>query len=172
MLPIVDFRQPVIAEIVQFFGGIPEERFKQAHGILGIILPPVGGHGIIAFVGPFFVIRLQGMIRGARRFKIAGPDMPQEAMVRGSLNIRFAPQRIHTPAYPSRVAPLPGAGDAFCGGFLVGLSETGDVLEAGLRGSVSASLAIEGVGALSAMGAAPGLPQARLEALQSRARLI
>ena len=81
-------------------------------------------------------------------------------------------RRIHIPAYPSRVVDVTGAGDAFCGGFLVGLSETGDVLEAGLRGSVSASLAIEGAGALYAMGAAPGLPQARLEALRSMVRLI
>ncbi|MEE9216501.1 MAG: carbohydrate kinase family protein [Anaerolineales bacterium] len=81
-------------------------------------------------------------------------------------------RRLHIPAYPSRVVDVTGAGDAFCGGFLVGLNETDDVLEAGLRGSVSASLAIEGAGALYAMGAAPGLPQARLEALRPMARLI
>jgi sugar/nucleoside kinase (ribokinase family) len=81
-------------------------------------------------------------------------------------------RRFHIPAYPAHVADVTGAGDAFCGGFLVGLSETDDILEAGLRGSVSASLAIEGAGALYAMGAAPGLPQARLEALRPMARLI
>ncbi len=81
-------------------------------------------------------------------------------------------RRLHIPAYPARVVDVTGAGDAFCGGFLVGLSETDDILEAGLRGSVSASLAIEGAGALYAMGAAPGLPQARLEALRPMARLI
>jgi sugar/nucleoside kinase (ribokinase family) len=81
-------------------------------------------------------------------------------------------RRLHIPAFPARVVDVTGAGDAFCGGFLVGLRETGDILEAGLRGSVSASLAIEGAGALYAMGAAPGLPQARLEALRPMARLI
>lgn len=81
-------------------------------------------------------------------------------------------RRWHIPAYPARVVDVTGAGDAFCGGFLVGLSETDDVFEAGLRGSVSASLAIEGAGALYAMGAAPGLPQARLDALRPVARLI
>ena len=81
-------------------------------------------------------------------------------------------RRFHIPAYPSQVVDVTGAGDAFCGGFLVGLSETGDVLEAGLRGSVSASLAIEGTGALYAIDAAPGLPQARLEALRPMAREI
>jgi ribokinase len=81
-------------------------------------------------------------------------------------------QRWHIPAYPAQIVDVTGAGDAFCGGFLVGLSETDDVLEAGLRGAVSASHAIEGAGALFAMGAAPGLPEARLEALRSMARLI
>ena len=81
-------------------------------------------------------------------------------------------QRWNIPAYPARVVDVTGAGDAFCGGFLVGLSETGDVLEAGLRGSVSASLAIESAGALYAMDAAPGLPQARLDSLRPAVRLI
>ena len=81
-------------------------------------------------------------------------------------------QRWHIPAYPAKVHDVTGAGDAYCGGFLVGLNETGDVLESGLRGSVSASLAIEGAGALFALGAAPGLPEARMEALRAAARLL
>ena len=85
---------------------------------------------------------------------------------------RVSRRRLHIPAYPARVVDVTGAGDAFCGGFLVGLSETDDILEAGLRGCVSASLAIEGAGALYALGAAPGLPEARLEALRGMARLI
>lgn len=79
-------------------------------------------------------------------------------------------RRWHIPAYPARVRDVTGAGDAFCGGFLVGLAETGDLVEACLRGSVSASLAVEGVGALYALDAAAGLAQARLEALRSRVK--
>ncbi len=85
---------------------------------------------------------------------------------------RESRKRWHIPAFPAQVVDATGAGDAFCGGFLVGLDATGDVVEAGLRGTVSASLAIEGAGALYAIGAAPGLPQARLEALRSGVRLI
>jgi sugar/nucleoside kinase (ribokinase family) len=55
------------------------------------------------------------------------------------------------PAYPARVIDVTGAGDAFCGGFLVGLAETGSPLEAALRGCVSASLVVEGLGALYAL---------------------
>jgi sugar/nucleoside kinase (ribokinase family) len=57
----------------------------------------------------------------------------------------------HVPAYPVRVVDVTGAGDAYCGAFLVGLGQTGDPLEAALRGCVTASLVIEGPGALYAL---------------------
>jgi ribokinase len=75
-------------------------------------------------------------------------------------------QRFSIPAYPSRVRDVTGAGDSFCGGFLVGLSETGDVVEAALRGNISASMTIEGTGATFALDALPGIAQARLDALR------
>jgi ribokinase len=77
-----------------------------------------------------------------------------------------ARQRYLIPAYPSRVRDVTGAGDAFCGGFLVGLGQTGDVVEATLRGSVSASLVVEGTGAVFALDALPGIARARLNALR------
>jgi ribokinase len=52
------------------------------------------------------------------------------------------------PVYPSSAVDTTGAGDAYCGGFLVGLTETGDLLQAALYGTVSASFIIEGFGAL------------------------
>jgi sugar/nucleoside kinase (ribokinase family) len=54
----------------------------------------------------------------------------------------------HIPAYATTVVDVTGAGDAFCGGFMSGYIRTGDPFEAGLRGVVSASFAVEGVGAL------------------------
>ncbi|MEJ2010812.1 MAG: PfkB family carbohydrate kinase [Anaerolineales bacterium] len=74
------------------------------------------------------------------------------------------------PAYPGRVCDVTGAGDAYCGGFLVGLGQTGSPVEAALHGSVSASLTIEGTGALFPLDSAPGLAQARLEALRPRVK--
>lgn len=82
-----------------------------------------------------------------------------------------AKRRWHIPASPARVVDVTGAGDAYCGGFLVGLEQTGDAVEAGLRGSVSASLAVEGHGPLHALGAAPGLAEARLATLRPAVRL-
>ncbi len=77
-----------------------------------------------------------------------------------------AKRRWHIPAYPSKVRDVTGAGDSFCGGFLVGLDQTGDVVEAALQGSISASITIEGSGALYAIDALPGLVRARLDALR------
>jgi ribokinase len=60
-------------------------------------------------------------------------------------------RRWHVPAYPGQVIDVTGAGDAYCGGFMVGLAETGDPLEAALRGCVSAAYVIAGLGALFAL---------------------
>jgi sugar/nucleoside kinase (ribokinase family) len=78
----------------------------------------------------------------------------------------------HIPAYPAKVRDVTGAGDAYCGGFLVGVTNTEDPVEAALRGSVSASLVIEGSGALYALDSMPGLAQARLDSLRGSARRV
>ena len=76
------------------------------------------------------------------------------------------------PAYPAAVRDVTGAGDAYCGGFLVGLSQTGDPVEAALRGAISASIVIEGVGALYALDATPGLAEARLTSLREAVKRV
>ncbi|NIS79159.1 MAG: hypothetical protein GTO14_02805 [Anaerolineales bacterium] len=80
--------------------------------------------------------------------------------------------RWRIPAYPAQLKDATGAGDAFCGGFLVGLDRTNDPVEAALYGSVSASHTIEGTGALYALNTLPELVHARLEALRSLVRKI
>jgi ribokinase len=75
------------------------------------------------------------------------------------------------PAFPAHVVDVTGAGDAYCGGFLAGLEQTGDPLEAAIRGGVSASLALEGHGPLYPMDAAPGLAAERAAALRPAVRL-
>lgn len=47
-----------------------------------------------------------------------------------------------------KIVDVTGAGNAYCGGFLVGLVETGDPIQAGCWGAVSGSFALEQFGAL------------------------
>lgn len=79
-------------------------------------------------------------------------------------------RRWHIPAYPSNARDVTGAGDAFCGAFLLGLGETGDALEATLRGNIAASFVIEGSGAFYALDSSPALISARLDRLRDMIR--
>ncbi len=49
----------------------------------------------------------------------------------------------HVPAVPTRVVDVTGAGNAYCGGCLIGWVETGDAARAGCYGAVAASFMIE-----------------------------
>ena len=51
------------------------------------------------------------------------------------------------PALPTAILDVTGAGDAFCGGFIAALSQGADPVEAAVKGTVSASFAIEDYGA-------------------------
>jgi ribokinase len=77
----------------------------------------------------------------------------------------------HFPAYHTagdpRIIDVTGAGDSFCGGFMVGLVQTRDPAQAVAYGLVSASLVIEGYGALYAL-ARKSEVQRRLLELQKR----
>ncbi len=81
-------------------------------------------------------------------------------------------RRWQIPAYPVKVRHVVGAGDAFCGGFLTGITETHDPVEAALRGAVSASMVVEGQGVFLALEATSGLAQARLASLRDHLRRV
>jgi len=74
------------------------------------------------------------------------------------------------PAYPAERRNPVGAEGAFAGGFLAGLRLTYDPLQAALYGNVSASLSVEGPGALFALSRMKGLAEARLEWLRAQVR--
>jgi ribokinase len=65
-----------------------------------------------------------------------------------------------------------GAGDAYCGGFLAGLVETGSPLEAGVRGTISASFAIQDYGAQPGKHPDPTELQHRLDRVRSQVRTL
>lgn len=79
-------------------------------------------------------------------------------------------RQTHLPAYhrpgDPRVVDVTGAGDAFCGGFMVGLAQTSDPLSAARMGLVSASYVVEGYGALYALDHSEG-KQSRLASLSA-----
>lgn len=80
--------------------------------------------------------------------------------------------RRHLPAYyppgDPHIIDVTGAGDSFCGGFLAGLMQTGDALQAAQMGQVSASMVIEGYGALYALELDPATAAARLREIEQR----
>ncbi len=70
------------------------------------------------------------------------------------------------PIIPVEVVDTTGAGDAYCGGFMVGISESKDALEASLKATVSASFVVEGYGALHALNAKTEIAHQRLKQLR------
>jgi ribokinase len=74
------------------------------------------------------------------------------------------------PAAPVEAVDPTGAGDAFCGGFLVGLRETGDLLDAAAYGTASASFAVEERSALPVFSVRREVAEARRELVRSRIR--
>jgi len=92
-------------------------------------------------------------MEGARTLGRFGPAAVVVKMgARGSLV--YTPQTetaVYVSAFPCNAIDPTGAGDAFCGGFLVGLVETGDPVEAAVYGTISASFVVEGFGSLFAL---------------------
>jgi sugar/nucleoside kinase (ribokinase family) len=72
------------------------------------------------------------------------------------------------PVYKTRVVDPTGAGDAYGGGFLVGLVETDDPIQAALYGTVSASFLIEGYGWEDMLGIDRAQAEERLKTLRSQ----
>ncbi len=80
--------------------------------------------------------------------------------------------RWHVPAYPTKVVDATGGRDAYGGGFMVGIAQTENVVEAAVRGAISTSLVIEGNDPFYALGAHPRLAEARLNAQREMVRRI
>jgi sugar/nucleoside kinase (ribokinase family) len=78
---------------------------------------------------------------------------------RGSIVVDADGGVSHVPAYPADAVDPTGAGDSYCGGFLAGLNETGDLVRAAAYGTVAASFVVEQPAAI------PVLSITRAEAL-------
>jgi ribokinase len=78
------------------------------------------------------------------------------------------PLPVAIPAYPADHRNPVGAEGAFAGGFLAGWHISYNPLQAALYGNISASLCVEGPGALFAFSRMKGLAEARLEWLRAK----
>jgi cytidine kinase len=78
----------------------------------------------------------------------------------------------HIPAVNVAVRDPVGAGNAFCGGLLAGWVETTDVVEAGLRGAVAASFALEQIGLPAVTPSLLAAARRRLAALRPQVRPV
>ena len=84
----------------------------------------------------------------------------------GSLTADLTGQLIQVPAARvAHIVDVTGAGNAFCGGFLVGMVEMGDLVQAAAMGAVSASFSLEQFGALYSFEGIRVSAQARLAEL-------
>jgi hypothetical protein len=73
----------------------------------------------------------------------------------------------YIPAYPVKERNPIGCGDAFCGGFLANWQSSYDPIESAMHGCISASLSLEGMGAMFSLERSPLLANARLQSLRN-----
>jgi len=113
-------------------------------------------------------------LEAMRRIRDLAPDLPVIAVKCGAdgvmLHDRDSADYLAIPSIAGQVADPTGAGDAFCGGMLAGLADTGSAQQAALRGSVSASFAVEALGPDGLVAADRDEALKRLTLLQTRVR--
>jgi sugar/nucleoside kinase (ribokinase family) len=113
----------------------------------------------------------------ARRLIDAGANVVALRMgALGSLVVEAQSRRaVRVPALPVEVVDAVGAGNAYCGAFLTGWADTGDILEAGLRGAAAASFVVEQFGVPEVSAPVHHAARERLKRLQplaERFRLV
>jgi sugar/nucleoside kinase (ribokinase family) len=111
-------------------------------------------------------------VTALRRLRALAPSLPVIALKLGADGVMLHragdSDLLCVPAAAATVVDTTGAGDAFCGGFLVGLARTGDAVVAARMGSVAASFAVEAVGHDGLHRATPERAAARLATLGDR----
>jgi sugar/nucleoside kinase (ribokinase family)/protein-L-isoaspartate O-methyltransferase len=122
---------------------IPENRevFRRNAALVDIVSPNLNeGRLMTGEVEPHDVLR-----------SLLGLDAKCVALRMGSMGSLIGDidgRRIWVPGFAQGpVIDVTGAGNAYCGGFIVGLARTGDLLQAGCFGTVSSSFALQQFGA-------------------------
>ena len=109
-------------------------------------------------------------IEAVRRLRGMSPDTPLIAVKCGAdgcvAHGAGQSDLMLLPAVPVKAEDPTGAGDAFCGGTLVGYVRTGEPLDAVLHGAVSASFCVEMVGCSGLLAATEAQALERMAALR------
>ena len=150
-------------------GDAPEEKFVQALAAAGVILsaePILGADSTAEEIDtlkrciPYFNLFSPdeigaNMLVGERPINdqlralaLLGPRVValRQGKTGALIYERESDQFLHVPAAAAQVVDVTGAGNAFCGGLLVGWLETDDIRQTAAQASVSAALAIEQIG--------------------------
>lgn len=102
-----------------------------------------------------------------------GTHMVGKIGSKGSLLAEAGTGRLtHVPAHPVDVVDTTGAGDAYCGGFLAGLTSGRSLVDCGAMGTVSASYVVQACGALATPRPDAGERNARLAAVLARTATV
>lgn len=114
------------------------------------------------------------MVAAARSFANAGASIVAIKMsTKGSLvYVKESDRFYRVPIYPANAVDPTGAGDSYCGGFVVGFLETGDPVHAACYGTVSSSYVVEYVGALNTFNADFSTAKERLEFVKNTVEII
>ncbi len=144
--------------------------------------------GPTATLGDFdYVSSLDALLPSEADLTIPGLEEPLQRMSAfyglgvPTVVMKFGPRGsvVKSPQGSWQVPPVPvdaadptGAGDAFCGGFLVGYTETGDGVEAAIFGTVAASFAVEHSGPRLTTPVSRAVAHARADAVRQRVRTM
>ncbi len=139
-----------------------EDDLRRLFGLVDVLLPSEAE--VNTLFGPI------DPAEGARLLADFGtPTVVVKVGNEGSLVYESGKDRMtRVPVYPATLRDPTGAGDSFCGGFLVGLRETGDPVAAAMYGTVSASFVVEGFGAEHTYRITRDMAEERLGRLRNR----
>lgn len=141
--------------------GDPVARLAATLPQINVFLPSTSDFDVIAPHQPAAVTVRELMEAGARAIVLkAGGD---------GVHVYHGADMWTIPAYPDAAVDPTGAGDAFCGGFLVGMAQTGDLVESAALGSAAASFAVATENPLTLAGIDPEQTRSRARDLLSRA---
>jgi cytidine kinase len=173
-LPVA-LQDPILSDLKPMAGQLTVDSIE-ARGTVGGDLQVYWDLSVFQGVDAFLPSREEfDVIRGelsveTAAWSLSGSDLRYVVVkdgARGAHLFELADHKSHrVPAYATQVLDPTGAGDAFCGGFMVGLAETGDALEATLRGTVSASFVIEALGTQPLLRATRAQAEQRLAGLR------